>query len=279
MAIMPTPSHPTVSLLLVNGDRVHVASAIADRVRGIDVDGDLLLCDETLQSPDGTEYLVPLTPCCRATGKGVIDSETGIACRRCYRDVHYKYGDRGELAIGLAATVTTVTSDGRTGRVLTLTATATDGPTSLLLVGARGDGDRELRERLKAAMYNSGRLGAHRSATVRVDPLLNLSTVTAAAVATAAIAATAGISTRRLATTAVLGDVSLDGSLRPTTDVATAIQVAHAHGIRRAIVPAACLDEASFVDDVEVHGVHQLSEITDWMRSGGTFPAADPAST
>nr|WP_172692649.1 hypothetical protein [Mycolicibacterium sp. CBMA 213] len=38
---------------------------------------------------DGGIQLYPLTPCCAATGKG---SDSGIVCRRCYRDVGHEYG-------------------------------------------------------------------------------------------------------------------------------------------------------------------------------------------
>lgn len=32
----------------------------------------------------------PLTPCCKATGKG---GGHGVVCRRCYTDVDYDFGD------------------------------------------------------------------------------------------------------------------------------------------------------------------------------------------
>lgn len=37
-----------------------------------------------------TFYL--LTPCCKASGKGSIDSATGVVCRRCYREVDPIFG-------------------------------------------------------------------------------------------------------------------------------------------------------------------------------------------
>lgn len=260
---MPNSPNSTVTLTLANGARIKVDRVISHRIRGLDADGDLLLCDQTIRSQDGAEYLVPLTRCCRATGKGA-DSATGVVCRNCYRVVHSKYGGPGRIAVGLAATVSTVSRD---GRLLTLTATASDGPSTLILAGAScGDG-RELRERVTAAMRNSGLPVVHRRTTVRADPPRALSTATAAAVAVAAVAAAAEISTRRLAGVVVLGDVGLDGTLRLVDAVLPAAKAAHAHGdVVRVIVPVAGLAEMEFGDGFDVLGAYGLADVAAWMR-------------
>lgn len=51
---------------------------------------------------DGTEYLVGLTKCCRATAKGV---ETGIACRACYGDCEWHLGGEATVAIPRATMI------------------------------------------------------------------------------------------------------------------------------------------------------------------------------
>lgn len=67
---------------------------LSDRVVGLDADGDLLvpLMDEM---PD---YLVPLTSCCNASGKG-SESPTGVVCRACGRFVTAKYGGPSTLTV------------------------------------------------------------------------------------------------------------------------------------------------------------------------------------
>lgn len=263
MSVFPAS---VVTLTLANGTQVDVNPVIASRVRGIDADGDLLVCDGASQALDGNENLVPLTPCCHATGTGADYSGTEVACRNCHRDVDVKYGGPGRLAVGLAGTVSTMTLLGAAARPITLTATAVDGPSSLSLVSGRGRDERELRERLKAATRNSGLPTVHRCSTVRVDPPEALSAATAAAVAVAVIAASAGISTRRLAGTVVLGDVNLDGTLRPVHDVLLAVRAARAHGVAQVIVPLACMAEAELSDGVHVLGAQSLADIAAWMR-------------
>ncbi|WP_394622336.1 hypothetical protein JNUCC0626_50235 (plasmid) [Lentzea sp. JNUCC 0626] len=104
---MPTPASPAdaVDVVLEDGRHLRVRPVLADRVRGIDTDGDLLvpLTDPAprLLGDYGDEYLVPLTACCHAHGKGA-DSATGVVCRTCYREVDPKYGGPGDLSVPVA---------------------------------------------------------------------------------------------------------------------------------------------------------------------------------
>ena len=79
-----------VTITLTDGTTVAVPAANADRFRGLDAHGNWVLADPDLSDPDA-EYLIPLTPCCQATGKG-SDSPTGIVCRACYRTVDGYFG-------------------------------------------------------------------------------------------------------------------------------------------------------------------------------------------
>lgn len=259
----------TFRLTLADGRLLHVAPVIASRVRGVDADGDVLVCDEDDKPADGTDYLTPLTPCCHATGKGVDYSTTYLACRHCRRDVDPKYGTDGQLAVGLAATTTSVSTKRQAGEVLTFSATATSGPNSLALIGSHGRSI-ELIERLRAATANSGVPAVHCNVAVRVVPYRQVPCAAAAAIAVAAIAVGARIPTRRLDGAAVLGDVGLDGSLRATGDMRAAIKVARGHGLSRIIVPTTCVEEIGEFEDLEVLGAHRLADVAEWLRGDET---------
>lgn len=90
----------TVELLLTNGQRIQTPAVIASRVRGVDPDGDLLVPllgpDSPPQRDNHVEYLIPLTPCCHASGRGA-ESRTDLVCRRCHREVAARYGGPGQL--------------------------------------------------------------------------------------------------------------------------------------------------------------------------------------
>ncbi|WP_370973621.1 ATP-binding protein [Amycolatopsis sp. cg9] len=163
-------------------------------------------------------------------------------------------------------TISTVAVHGLTGHPLTLTAAAVDGPPGITLVTGHQSANRELHDRVHAALANSRpRHGDPRPhVEVRIPPAS--AQPEAAAVAVAVLAATLDVVPQRLASTAVLGEVGLDGSLRPTLGVLPAAQAAYAHGIRRVIVPAASLGQAALVDGLDVLGAHTLAEIADWLR-------------
>ena len=74
------------------------AELIVSRVRGLDADGDLVIATD-LTGPDGGEYLIALTSCHDATGKGSASSATGVVCRFCYADVNGKFGGPATVAV------------------------------------------------------------------------------------------------------------------------------------------------------------------------------------
>lgn len=174
-------------------------------------------------------------------------------------------------------TVHAVSLHGLTGHLIALTATSTpsaDGAPALVLTGAVGRDDRDLRDRVRAALANSGHPNRRRSVQVHIDPLgapPPAVTADAATVAAAVIAASSTTTACRLAGTAVLGELGLDGSLRPIRGVLPAVQAARAHGIRQVIVPNSSLAEAALVDDVDVFGAGSLTEVADWLHGRGTL--------
>ncbi|MFI6031581.1 ATP-binding protein [Amycolatopsis magusensis] len=172
-------------------------------------------------------------------------------------------------------TVSTMALHGLTGHPLTITAAVADGPPGIVLAGPQRRDDPELRDRIRAALANSGQPHRDYRVVVHVDEPA-VATPSAAAVATAALIATAALAedmpnaAARMESTAVLGEVGLDGSLRPTRGTLPAVRAARAHGFRRVIVPAAALGEASLVDRLDVLGAHTLADIADWLRDNDT---------
>jgi hypothetical protein len=87
------PIAPPVEVPLADGNTATVPRRWVKRFRGLDDRGNLLVTlDEGVE-----DYLVPLTPCCAADGKGSEGSPTGIVCRRCHRPVDAYHGGQGDL--------------------------------------------------------------------------------------------------------------------------------------------------------------------------------------
>lgn len=96
------------------------------------------------------------------------------------------------------------------------------------------------------------------------------------AIAAATLAALGKIPAESLSGTALLGELSLTGAIRPVRGVLPSLRGAVARRIERAIVPAANAREAACVPGVEVHLVRHLSELLQHLRDGAPLEAPEP---
>ncbi len=67
---------------------------------------------------------------------------------------------------------------------------------------------------------------------------------------------------------AFLGELSLDGNLRPINGTLAIVSSLHNFGIKKVILPYENLTEASFVDNIEVLGARNLKEIVNYLKEG-----------
>ena len=126
----------------------------------------------------------------------------------------------------------------------------------------------EAHQRVHNACANSGLPLPRRKLTVNLSPanLPKHGSGLDLAIAVAALATEAPVDAASLASTAHLGELGLDGRLRPVPGILPAVAAAAAHGIRRVIVPWANRDEAALVPGVDVFGAASLR---DAMRRHG----------
>lgn len=66
--------------------------------------------------------------------------------------------------------------------------------------------------------------------------------------------------------TAFLGELSLDGSIRPVNGVLPIVSGLSEFGIKKAVVPIENLKEASFASDIEVLGAKNLAEVVEYLN-------------
>lgn len=138
----------------------------------------------------------------------------------------------------------------------------------------------ESRDRAKAAVQNSGcrwpdmkvTVGLSPAALHKRGPMLDL------AIALAVLAADGQIPGDELRGLVCVGELALDGRLRPMTGVVVAALGASRAGHTRLVVPRANVAEAELVPGVQVLGVSCLSEIVAHLRGEAWQPpdAAEP---
>ena len=137
-----------------------------------------------------------------------------------------------------------------------------DGMNNFVLVGLPDKAVMESKERVKTAMKNSGLDFPDRRIVCNLapgdirkeGPWLDLPMA-------AAICAVQSLIDRRvLEETLLLGELGLDGTLRPINGAVSVALMAHERGFKRLIVPKADAAEAAVVTGLEVYGVRNLLE-------------------
>ena len=78
-----------------------------------------------------------------------------------------------------------------------------------------------------------------------------------------------------LSDAAFIGELSLDGTLAPVNGVLSMTIEAAKNGIKRIFLPAANAREASVVEGIEVYGAEHISQIIDFLKTGGGL-ASEP---
>lgn len=154
------------------------------------------------------------------------------------------------------------------------------------IVGLPDRAVREARERVRAALLNSGlefpmqRLTANLAPAdvQKAGPSFDL------ALAVGILAATEQVPAGALAEYAVCGELSLSGTLRPFHGAVAVAAGARRSGYRRLIVPEENAGEAALVPGVEVYGVSSLDRIVglirgDWDAEPATGDERPPPPT
>ena len=138
----------------------------------------------------------------------------------------------------------------------------TSGPPTTL-TGLR----RETRDRIRAAIVNSGETWPAQEITVSLPVRLPERSSADLAIAVSVLAADGAVPAAALAGVMFLAELGLDGSLRPVPGVPAAITAAAEGGIDTVVVAAGDAADAALVPDMRVIAAHSLAEVIAWLRS------------
>lgn len=162
---------------------------------------------------------------------------------------------------------------GMTGAVVEVEADIAPGLPAFVLIGLPDTALAEARDRVRAAAVNSGSPITTRKLTINLSPaaLPKHGSGFDLAIALASLAAAGDVSAESVQSVVHLGELSLDGRLRPLTGVLPAVLAAARAGMRTVMVPAGNADEASLVPGVRVLPMASLRDAAIWH--GGEFEA------
>lgn len=164
-----------------------------------------------------------------------------------------------------------------TGQTVEIEADISAGLPGVHLVGLPDAALQESRDRVRAAITNCGFTWPASRLTLALSPatLPKMGSVYDLALATAVLSANKAIPPDRLEKTLLLGELALDGRVRPVRGVLPAVLAAKRDGWPTVVVPQANLGEAGLVEGIEVLGVRTLRQLTAWLCADGEL---DPVS-
>lgn len=146
---------------------------------------------------------------------------------------------------------------------------AVNGLPQYFLVGLPDRAISESRDRIEAAIRNSGFDMPRGRVTVNLAPA-NLPKEGSSfdlPIAVGLLAMSQQISDKKLRETLILGELALDGGLRPVKGVLPVTVEAKNRFLKQVIVPEKNANEASVVSGIDVYGFSHLKEVTDWLNS------------
>src|SRR5450631_2488931 len=180
------------------------------------------------------------------------------------------------------------------GHPVEIEADIQNGLPGLLLVGLPDTALREARDRIRAAIVNSHEQWPQRRITVGLSPasLPKRGSGFDIGIAVAVLAAAGAVPAAAIDGVAFLGELGLDGQLRPVRGVLPAVVAAAVAGFRRVAVAQANAAEVALVPGLRVLGAETLCGLLSWFRGdrgggvadrvevleGGTFPVQAKAA-
>jgi magnesium chelatase family protein len=164
------------------------------------------------------------------------------------------------------------------GHPVEIEADIENGLPGLLLVGLPDTALREARDRIRAAIINSGEQWPQRRITVGLSPasLPKRGSGFDIGIAVAILAAAGVVPGASIDGVAFLGELGLDGQVRPVRGVLPAVAGAAAAGFSRVVVAQANAAEAALVPGLQVLGATTLGGLLSWLR--GDIKSSGPES-
>lgn len=143
----------------------------------------------------------------------------------------------------------------------------------VVIVGLPDPAVQEARERVKATLKNAGFAFPMRTIVVNLTPadLRKEGPHFDLPISIGILAASEQVNPELLSNHLFLGEVSLDGSLRPVAGVLPIAVTAHQMGISGLIVPQANAQEAALVKGLSVYGFETIFTVTDFLNNSHQY--------
>ncbi|MGW4463318.1 YifB family Mg chelatase-like AAA ATPase [Micromonospora sp. NPDC004704] len=170
---------------------------------------------------------------------------------------------------------------GVTGHLVEVEADLAPGLPAVVLSGLPDTALNEARDRVRAAIVNSGQHWPNRRITVNLLPatLPKHGSGFDLAIAAAMLGGSGELPLAPLEDVVILGELGLDGTVRPIRGVLPMVAAAARAGISRVVVPVGNAAEAAVVPGVRVRAVDNLHRLVAYVRDGAALLDPPPRTT
>jgi magnesium chelatase family protein len=148
-------------------------------------------------------------------------------------------------------------------------------PKDVIMVGMPDTAVRESRERIKSALLNSGFGYPSKAVTINLAPA-NVRKEGAGFDLPVAIGILGAMGVVSADNHLLVGELSLDGGLRPVRGALSIAVCARQRGISNLIVPADNAAEASVAEGIRVFGLKHLAEVVAYLKEPARFQPVTP---
>lgn len=150
------------------------------------------------------------------------------------------------------------------GHIVSVEADINDGLPCFDMVGTLAAEVKEAKERVRTALKNSGFFMQPKKITVNLSPadLRKSGSGFDLAIACSILIGYGFIYPEMLEETVIIGELGLDGSVRPVNGVLSLAACAREKGFKKIVVPMDNANEASVIGEIKVYGIKKLSDIT-----------------
>jgi magnesium chelatase family protein len=151
-----------------------------------------------------------------------------------------------------------------------------NGLPSFVTVGLPQGAVKEGRERVNAAIHNAGLVFPLKRVTVNLAPadVRKDGSAFDLPIALGVLAATGQIRTDRLAGYVVLGELGLDGEIRPVRGALSMAVAARQAGCAGVVLPSGNVREAAVVESLDVRAAATLRQVLEHLAGGASLPRA-----
>lgn len=180
------------------------------------------------------------------------------------------------MASSITAKVFSAASIGFDGKLIEIESDMTKGLPGIIIVGLANKAIDEAKERLRSSLRNSDLVVPRKRITFNLAPadLPKDGASYDLPMAIALLAASQQIKVDMLHESLFVGELALDGNLRPVRGSITYAEVAKQNGFKRIFVPTPNAHQAKLIKDIEVYPVDSLKQLVAHLSEPCIVPVA-----